>query len=776
VRSSHPASPGGEGADAGELAARLPLVADLEPATRAELLVSLDRRRLPAGALLFEQGTAADGLYFLSSGEVALESSGELITLSGEEPQLLGLPSLVERTARTASVRAYTPIDVAFLPAARFWEMLGRSPSLGTAVLAHLVSDVRRFHDDQRRLRRAFDGYFVSPNAMLSPGPYEAEPFEQHAFVVEVEHTALQALLPEGIRPSANAALVVFASYPRFRAIDQPAERDMSFREASLLVPCRLHDGRLALWVVESYADGYAPIVLGREIFGLPRRFARTRDGGGKRLDLDVGAGPLLRASWRDQRPLDGDWLRDVRGRFGDAFAPLGALLFGEGAPVRVSLVARRQVPSAGLEQPDALAVDDVVEVPLTVRGASDVARLEGADTLFFRPWLVAGRCILGSRARIDMRWGAPRVLADLRLGALAVAERLDEAPRSVAANRMSEADELRSRAWRAVGVDDETAARFAREHRSLRPSSGGDFQRAIEVLDTPERARLMRNIAALYGRIHHAAPSRFVWAGFASIAVNDGVAPAVELTMSIARVTRSAARLSSALGWMLGPADRAVEDGIKCAFETNYAIFADLGWVHLAFLEGGIEVLRRLHRTGTLDARVLDGFEDIDRGARLGGEVGDEHVIRGNLALFHHEQDVSVTPVFTRYAAAMAFATRLGLVGVPNRKLAERAASLGRRPEWAESAFARESYGPFTARWRWLVAHAWEPLITLESERRERRSRRLEAEVGRAVRGRRESLRPPSATQSIARLWSQAGGSALASMRRLWGRRSRSG
>jgi hypothetical protein len=123
-----------------------------------------------------------------------------------------------------------------------------------------------------------------------------------------------------------------------------------------------------------------------------------------------------------------------------------------------------------------------------------------------------------------------------------------------------------------------------------------------------------------------------------------------------------------------------------------------------------------------------------------------------------------------------MAFATRFGLVGVPNRKLGERAAALGRRPEWVESDFAQESYGPFAARWRWLVTHAWEPLVTLESDRRERRSRQLDAEVGRAVRGRRESQRPPTATQAILHLASQAAGSALASFKHLRGGRPRRG
>jgi hypothetical protein len=321
-------------------------------------------------------------------------------------------------------------------------------------------------------------------------------------------------------------------------------------------------------------------------------------------------------------------------------------------------------------------------------------------------------------------------------------------------------APRLRGRAWRIAGIDPGTAARFQAEHRALR-ASGETLQRAAEVLDVEERMRLMRGIAALYGLVHSAAPDELIWSGFAAIAVNDGVLPATEIARLAVRMTEEviehpvlarAGRLGRRLYEIAGFA----EDALKCAFETNYAIFADLGWVHLAYLEGGIAVLERLAADGELDPSILAGFAEIDRGARIGGEDGERAISGGNLALFRREQAVAVTPIFSRYRGAMAFASRVGLISVPNEKIARRAEALGRRSTWTEVHGRAESYGPFSARWRWLVDHAWTPMIELHRAR----SGALQDEVDRAVEGRPEHVERLTLGRgalSVATLWSSS-------------------
>jgi hypothetical protein len=298
-------------------------------------------------------------------------------------------------------------------------------------------------------------------------------------------------------------------------------------------------------------------------------------------------------------------------------------------------------------------------------------------------------------------------------------------------------AREHRARTWETVGIDVEMASRLAREHARLQPCADEPrVQTASDVLDLDERARLMRRIAAYYGKCYAATPDQLLWAGFAAIAVNDGVRPATELAMTIAELTRLAGSLAPLLRARLRSFAWAAEDGIKCAFETNYAIFADLGWVHMVFLEEGIEALRELCNKGEISRQLLSGFEDIARGARIGGDAGHRAIVRGNLTLFRHEQKASATPVFARYREAVAIATAGGLISVPNRTLAARGTSLGRSPAWKDVNSGDDSYGPFSRRWRWLVSHAWEPAVALHRDRRERGCRLLDAEVTRAIEG----------------------------------------
>lgn len=259
----------------------------------------------------------------------------------------------------------------------------------------------------------------------------------------------------------------------------------------------------------------------------------------------------------------------------------------------------------------------------------------------------------------------------------------------------MSLAPEYQRRAFADVGLSTWDAERLAGEHGCLSPSGT-----ARDVLDVAERQRLMRAIAAAYASMYLRVPEKFLWMGFAAIAVHDGVRPATDLA------TRAAPWLGVA------------SDAARAAFETNFAIFADLYWVHLAYLDGGLEALEALQREGALASSLHEGLRLIDGG----------RAIEGNRLLLRHEQEHSVTPVFTKYHRALAFATHLGLIAVPNRRLRRGCEAMGWSPRWAED----ESYGPFAARWRWVERASWEPFVTLH--RRDRGA--LHREVWRAVTG----------------------------------------
>jgi len=109
---------------------------------------------------------------------------------------------------------------------------------------------------------------------------------------------------------------------------------------------------------------------------------------------------------------------------------------------------------------------------------------------------------------------------------------------------------------------------------------------------------------------------------------------------------------------------------------EVNNAIYADIFWVHLAYLsyltaaEGGVEDLRRLLRPYREYAGLLSAFETIDRGRAVLADEGSpqdarregaEMVWAGNLALLEHEQRTVVQPLFDGLSGTFARLASMG-------------------------------------------------------------------------------------------------------------------
>jgi hypothetical protein len=135
------------------------------------------------------------------------------------------------------------------------------------------------------------------------------------------------------------------------------------------------------MYIPELYPDAYMPILLGREIYGFPKRLGRTRlDAEG--ADVIVDQARLLRARWAQPRPLSGV---DFAGELVTELLPglgytavasrlakrivrwLDALPGLARLTARVPIFVRRQ-----LRSPESLAanrwqIDELVEVPFAV-------------------------------------------------------------------------------------------------------------------------------------------------------------------------------------------------------------------------------------------------------------------------------------------------------------------------------------------------------------------------------------------------------------------------
>ncbi len=109
--------------------ARVPLLSQLLPLERLALAALLQPAHLLRGSLVLRQGSAADALYLIESGQVAVEQNGQTIATLGEG-DFFGEMALLSSQPHRANVRALTPIDVLMLPGADFHRLIEQRPDL----------------------------------------------------------------------------------------------------------------------------------------------------------------------------------------------------------------------------------------------------------------------------------------------------------------------------------------------------------------------------------------------------------------------------------------------------------------------------------------------------------------------------------------------------------------------------------------------------------------------------------------------------------------------
>ena len=115
-----------------ELVRQFPLFADLDAASLRRLSRALVARYIDGGATIIRKDTPARSVFFIGSGAVELESSGETWRLGRGE--MFGQMAILLQTERRTSVRAIAPTTLLVLDEARFLRLLRRSETLRNAV------------------------------------------------------------------------------------------------------------------------------------------------------------------------------------------------------------------------------------------------------------------------------------------------------------------------------------------------------------------------------------------------------------------------------------------------------------------------------------------------------------------------------------------------------------------------------------------------------------------------------------------------------------------
>ena len=103
---------------------------------------SKETREVPAGTVIFEEGSEGEEMYGVIEGKVELRlANGNSIALGPEET--FGEMALVDRSPRSATAVAVEDTKLAVIDKHRFLFLIGETPQFALQVMANLAHHLR---------------------------------------------------------------------------------------------------------------------------------------------------------------------------------------------------------------------------------------------------------------------------------------------------------------------------------------------------------------------------------------------------------------------------------------------------------------------------------------------------------------------------------------------------------------------------------------------------------------------------------------------------------
>lgn len=123
----------------------------------------MERKRFPAGAVIFRQGEYSQDVYRIVSGKahvsITRDNGEELVLAELIEDDIFGEMAMIDESARSATVTIAQESDLEVMAPADFSEMFFRNPAVLAPYLSCLIDRLRtsneRIHDLTRKLAEA---------------------------------------------------------------------------------------------------------------------------------------------------------------------------------------------------------------------------------------------------------------------------------------------------------------------------------------------------------------------------------------------------------------------------------------------------------------------------------------------------------------------------------------------------------------------------------------------------------------------------------------------
>lgn len=402
-----------------EALAQHPLFAGLAPEFLRDFCARSALRQFAPGASLLAAEGADDHVVFVCEGEVAVMHGSAVLRVL-EAPETVGLLSALDGRARSATVKALGPVVARLASKSHLDELIAQSAEFDRRLISHLCAELRSQYEREAEWSRSLSDFFLSPGAVMVPGPYVADPFEMLIFVMEDDSGRLGELLPPGFKliPGFGQRYLLTVNFFEALRSEHPAGAGKKFRyrEVSPFILCR-NGLKMGAFCPELYPDNYLAISIGRELYGFPKRFGRVeknRHG----FDVIVDEQLLFRARYAGQSELGAAGFAEgitralIPNKLGSALTSgLSGRLFdlanrdaARSLWPRVPVFVRCQRPHASGASDRAF--DQLSEIPFRVESVEPLAQLGAPRIEFLRSdHFLRGRCVAGFVVRLSFRF-----------------------------------------------------------------------------------------------------------------------------------------------------------------------------------------------------------------------------------------------------------------------------------------------------------------------------------------------------------------------------------
>lgn len=399
-----------------------PVFADMAEADRTAWVDSAARLQVAAGETIFREGDTPGMLYVLAGGRCMLSRDARPIG-PAKHGDLLEPAAALGELPHLLRATAISDCDLLCWPLEDLWA----NATFSAAARRWLAGQLRA--SDERRDELESPVHYAGDSASLLPGPFVFNNTTLIFAFCDANLDAVRETLPPGLRlfrpawrgrDSLLLALAAFRdAYPQAR----PDAR-FSYTETTYFAPVRFK-GRFGLFPAYIYPSAWEPILLGREIYGFPKRLGQTTFTETSAA-LSVDGVPHFRLDYAAAEPSSeprliralSDWA-GFQGHMTEAAFRAGDLLLDMMlTPLqrRVSVFNHKRVPAATTTNREpAYSVDQLTGAIFSVNGWEQISRIE-TPALTMTGGPLAGADVTLREAyftRLDMRLSTGRILRD---------------------------------------------------------------------------------------------------------------------------------------------------------------------------------------------------------------------------------------------------------------------------------------------------------------------------------------------------------------------------